>query len=339
MKKLILCLLCLCLLWGNASPGRAWQAEEDYDSQEKLPVAVNKILEGMLEPGEVMISAHRQGTRVYLLSENNEEKRRVFIFEDAGKGYALDVVSQPLAALDGRKPTIGSGGELYLMYQSNYCFYRVNGKWLLYLVQFVDDYSINAHEMELYHVEGTSYDEALPTIGHYTGERDLSRITTDDLPRRYADAWALFDRTGYAVVNNPNPKDRLHLRANPSQRADSLGKFYNGTILQVKEKKGDWWRVAIGQLDGWMMGKYLVEGEAMDQVKTAFPVLDLKEGKEDALRFTTPEGRADKVLGTAWPMEWQLRIIGVYGDDWFILTTREGQVYFQKQAWFWEGNG
>jgi hypothetical protein len=317
----------------------AWAEDESYQRRENLPAAVNKILEAMLEPGEKMISAHRQGTTIYLLCEDRADRRRVFIFEDAGAGYALDVVSQPLAALDGRKPTIGSSGELYLMYQSNYCFYRVNGKWLLYLVQFMDDFSIYAHHMQLYDVKGMSLGEQPPTIGHYTGERDLSRITADDLPQRYADAWALFDRTGYAVVDNPDPKDRLHLRANPSQRADSLGKFYNGTILQVKEKKGDWWRVSIGHLEGWMMGKYLVEGAAMDQVKTAFPVLDLKEGKEDALRFTTPEGRADKVLGKAWPLEWQLRIIGVYGDDWYILSTREGQVYFQKQAWFWEGNG
>lgn len=340
MKKWMIGWLCVCMLLGSMTTGRAWVAEEFYDSRADLPAAVNKILETMLEPGEEMVSAHRGGKTAFLLSEDKAGMRRVFIFQDSGRGYELNVVSPKLAAIEGVKPGIGSGGELYLMYNSNYCFSYVGGKWLLTYVQFVDDYMISPHYLHLELLKDTKdYQKYLPAIGRYTGERDLGKITAADLPVRYADALNKLDRTGYAVVNNPNPRDRLYLRKNPSQRADSLGKFYNGAILQVKEKKGDWWRVSIGHLDGWMMGKYLAQGTAMDQVKPAFPTLSLKDGKENALRFTTPEGRDDKVLGQEWPLEWRLKIIGVYGDEWFILMTREGQLYYQKQAWFWEGNG
>ena len=33
-----------------------------------------------------------------------------------------------------------------------------------------------------------------------------------------------------AAINNPNPKDRLHLRIKAYGNAKSLGKYYNGTI-------------------------------------------------------------------------------------------------------------
>lgn len=332
-------LLCVCLLWPGPIPGQAWVADKFYKTREGLPYGINQILKTLFEPGEEMLDAHRQWNTLYLLSENREGKRRVFIFRDEGRGYALDVVSPPLSAINGVKPTIGSSGELYLMYDSNYCFHRAGGKWLLNYVQFVDEYEIHTHYMRLEHIKGMPWDEQPPAIGRYTGERDLSKITADDLPLRFADAWALFDRTGYAVVNSPDPKDRLHLRRGPSQQADSLGEFYNGTILQVLEKRGDWRRVAIGSLEGWMMGRCLVEGEAMDGVKTAFPILDLREGLENAPRFRQPTESAAVITDADWEGDWQRRIIGVIGEEWFILMSREGQLYYQKQAWFWEGNG
>ena len=43
-----------------------------------------------------------------------------------------------------------------------------------------------------------------------------------------------------AVVNNPDSNDRLNLRTNPSPDAPTLGKYYNGTYLEVlsNEKNG-----------------------------------------------------------------------------------------------------
>ena len=36
----------------------------------------------------------------------------------------------------------------------------------------------------------------------------------------------------YAVVNNPDAADRLNIRIAPSIDAESLGKYYNGVIVQ-----------------------------------------------------------------------------------------------------------
>lgn len=334
LAALILALLCL-----GMAGARAWTAEEFYAAREELPQAVNQALDKLFKPDEEMISAHRQPDFIFLLSEDGAGVRRVFIFRT--DDMALDVVSQPLGEIEGVKPSIGSSWELYLQYGSNYCFHRVGGKWLLHYVQFVDDYWVYPDYLQPESIKGEPYEGVRPAMtGRYTGERDLARISASDLPLRFSDAAAKLDPTGYAVVNNPKPQDRLHLRKNPSQGADSLGKFYNGTRLRVLEKQGDWWRVSIGHLEGWMMAKYLVEGTAMDKVAPAFPALDLKEGREGAPRYTKP-GPSSDVMADADGMRewWWWRIIGVYEDEWFILTTREGQVYYQPQDWFWPGNG
>lgn len=55
------------------------------------------------------------------------------------------------------------------------------------------------------------------------------------------------DTSHYAFVNNPDPADRLHLRAKSEKGAASLGKFYNRTPVYVLEERGDWARVRIGR--------------------------------------------------------------------------------------------
>ncbi|MCL1963828.1 MAG: SH3 domain-containing protein [Firmicutes bacterium] len=65
----------------------------------------------------------------------------------------------------------------------------------------------------------------------------------------------------WAVVNNPNPADRLNLRASPSVEAASLGKYYNGTVVEILLGNGAWCKVRVdvdGKI-GYMMRKYLVE--------------------------------------------------------------------------------
>ncbi len=80
-----------------------------------------------------------------------------------------------------------------------------------------------------------------------------------------------------AIVNNPNPADRLHLRQNPSSDAVSLGKYYNGTLVTVTEFVNDHWvRVTIGEsgnYSGYMDANYLAfQGStAFDTVPNAMP--------------------------------------------------------------------
>jgi len=63
---------------------------------------------------------------------------------------------------------------------------------------------------------------------------------------------------GLMVVTNPNITDRLNLRASPDRNSSSLGKYFNGTIVEIIGEQGDWYQVRLpdGQ-KGWMMREYL----------------------------------------------------------------------------------
>lgn len=73
------------------------------------------------------------------------------------------------------------------------------------------------------------------------------------------------------VVTNPNPEDRLHLRVSPSQNASSLGRYYNGTQVDVLKTYADGWaKVQIGPLSGYMMTRYLSD----ENQASAMPIVE-----------------------------------------------------------------
>lgn len=69
--------------------------------------------------------------------------------------------------------------------------------------------------------------------------------------------WAYMTPDNVAVVNNPKQAERLHLRKEASYSAESLGRYYNGTRVEVLEKGTDWTFVRIGILEGYMRTEYL----------------------------------------------------------------------------------
>ena len=60
-----------------------------------------------------------------------------------------------------------------------------------------------------------------------------------------------------AVVNNPNPTDRLNLRASASTGSTSLGRYYNGTQVKILEYGTTWCYVEVQGIRGYMMSMYL----------------------------------------------------------------------------------
>lgn len=94
--------------------------------------------------------------------------------------------------------------------------------------------------------------------------------------------------TGIAVVNNPNPADRLNLRAKPSSDAISYGKYYNGTQVEILSGPDHgWYRVRIVQteLEGYMAERYLATGEAAAKVKDMRPIVTVSDTKRDDVRL------------------------------------------------------
>lgn len=170
---------------------------------------------------------------------------------------------------------------------------------------------------------------------------DLAQMVLDGadlaaLPGTEEALAAAMNRDGWAVVRNPDPADRLHLRVRPDRSAESLGKFYNGTPLRVLGQEGDWTRVALGLNgpEGWMMTRYLAFGREMDEVEPVFPqlmyVLDLEERQP---AYSAPRKGAEKELAG------NIYVVGLVEDEWYILLTDLGDAGYVPQSWLWEGNG
>lgn len=172
---------------------------------------------------------------------------------------------------------------------------------------------------------------------------DLMTADLTALPRTKEALAEAIDSTSWAVVTNPDPNDRLHLRTAPKRGADSLGKFYNGTTVRVLERSGDWTRVCLDQdglLTGWMMTKYLTfgaEGAAVTSVDPGKLLLDHIAG---ANAFTTA-WRIDSAALTVNGSETIIGLIEAEGvrPASYIIRSSDGQTGYVPQEWYWDGNG
>lgn len=223
-------------------------------------------------------------------------------------------------------------------------FVRLGDEWRLHLVQNNPFWSLawsavaNMDETSIRRNDGYHYGTLPASWGSF------ATVNVRDMPLKYEEALKQLDRTSWAVVNNPNPNDRLHLRTEPDKKASSLGKFYNRTPVRVIGEKGAWSQVVIGDngLTGWMMTEYLTFGKAADSVACAFPnSLELiEEGASTVTRRAraVPDMNAPEMFSVSrtGPDDF---IIGVVGDEWYILMTQDGQVGYVPQRWYGEGNG
>lgn len=138
-----------------------------------------------------------------------------------------------------------------------------------------------------------------------------------------------YDGYATAVVNNPDPTDRLNLRTEKSVRSASLGKYYNGCVAAILEKGNDGWsKVRIGNVDGYMRNEFLDFERGTKDVTAALPETIVKnlsgEGANLRKRATTgsealalyPNGTKAQVLGLT--ESWcHVQINGMTG---FIMT-------------------
>ncbi len=164
---------------------------------------------------------------------------------------------------------------------------------------------------------------------------DISAIDWNSLPATLDEALAALDCSGWAAVNNPNPADRLHLRAEPNKDATSLGKYYNGTPARVLAREGDWAHVSIFGVEGWMLTRYLAFDADAKEVKPAFPtVMAANDGAELFEGMSLDERIASLPAGQ------EMQVLGIVGEKWVHVwisgSERTGYMY---QAEVTPGNG
>jgi len=49
----------------------------------------------------------------------------------------------------------------------------------------------------------------------------------------------------------------LAVRAGPSSSARMVGQFFNGDTTEILDRRGNWYRVAIGGIDGWASARWI----------------------------------------------------------------------------------
>ncbi|MEG0270806.1 MAG: SH3 domain-containing protein [Clostridia bacterium] len=166
--------------------------------------------------------------------------------------------------------------------------------------------------------------------------RDMRSIDWSTLPTSFEEAVDHVNGDGWAIIRNPNPKDRLHLREKPDMAARSLGKYYSGTPVRVLESTGAWTQVRIGGVvEGWMMTEYLDFQQPFIVSLSTMPVLFFKN--KTAELYAKPNQSASCHHLTN---DYGMKVIGIIGDEWvhvwFPLTDVTGYVMASELC---EGNG
>lgn len=164
---------------------------------------------------------------------------------------------------------------------------------------------------------------------------DITVIDWTTLPRTEQEALAQLDSSDWAVVNNPNPEDRLHLRASPNQDAASYGKYYNRTPVRIREYGDDWCAVTVCSLDGYMMTKYLAFGDDMAGVEYAGPWLRFLDDLAEERLYLQP--RADSAWVTCDDHDFY--VMGVAGDFYHIWLPASEEFFYVRMNDLWPGNG
>ncbi len=125
-----------------------------------------------------------------------------------------------------------------------------------------------------------------------------------------------------AVVNNPNPADRLHLRLRPDAASTSLGKYYNGTtvtLLPAEKEYEGFTCVQAGGMTGYMMTEYLAFGEAARRVADARPAVTVQNQAGTGLNLRAAPSLDGQLL-TLLPNGAQVTVNGLT-EEWLNVTA------------------
>ena len=164
---------------------------------------------------------------------------------------------------------------------------------------------------------------------------DITQIDWTGLPRNLDEASARMDASSCAMVVNPNPADRLHLRERADKRSRSQGKYYTGTPVGVSARDGDWSLVIFGDWRSWrrgyMMNRYLTFGQAGSALRldlSAMPQLSAGGGK---LKVYKEPQTGDYI----WHMNADgasMKVIGIIGDEWYhVWFPATGEYGYVRQ--------
>lgn len=130
-------------------------------------------------------------------------------------------------------------------------------------------------------------------------------------------SWPIRIDEYFAVVNNPDPADRLHLREEPDKDSLSLGKYYNGVRVVIRGSSIDGYTpVSIEGTKGYMKTEYLiVSGEGQPYPPSAMPWVQLKtKNASEKVYLFSAAPTTSQVLGEY--SEGAMAILMGFNSDW-----------------------
>ena len=133
--------------------------------------------------------------------------------------------------------------------------------------------------------------------------------------------------TPTAVVHNPDPTDRLNLRAAPQATAPTLGKYYNGTYVDVLSDEQDGWtKVRIFGLEGYMMARFLVAPDQLETGASTIPAVQIHNAGGTGLNLRKAPSTNSTSLGL-YKNGATVRVFGV-SEGWCHVQTEDGKTGF-----------
>ncbi len=173
---------------------------------------------------------------------------------------------------------------------------------------------------------------------------DITQMDWNTLPHTLTDASAQMDSSNYAMVVNPNPADRLHLRERADKGSRSQGKYYNGTPVGVSAQDGDWSLVVFGDWQSWrrgyMMRRFLTFGQSGNALQLDLSAMPQLSARDDGMLRVYREPQDGDYI---WHMnaDWNnMKVIGIIGGEWYhIWFPATGEYGFVRQGDLTEGNG
>ena len=168
---------------------------------------------------------------------------------------------------------------------------------------------------------------------------DITQIDWSALPHSLAEASARMDSTRCAMVHNPNPADRLHLRELADRSSRSQGKYYTGTPVTVFVQNSNWTQAVCGDRRGYMMNRYLAFGQAGSALRLDTSAMPQLSARTEMLKvYKEPQiGDYTWHMNAGWDT---MKVIGVIGKEWYhVWFPVTGEYGFVRQDDLTEGNG
>lgn len=167
-------------------------------------------------------------------------------------------------------------------------------------------------------IDGFSHIHLSDGMTGYMQTKFLKRSTGGDTS-------SLDSQAVQAVVNNPNPSDRLHIRKSPTKDSPSLGKYYSGVAVDVMPYSGgEWALVRVGDVSGYMLRKFLAFDSAASAVRSAMPTMAV--AIDSAILRKTAHAEASQ-LGS-YPKGTSVQVYGIL-DDWLHVVV-DGQMGYMR---------